>query len=31
VALDNVAYFAAIALVAMAVARFSFDLRRIGN
>jgi ABC-2 type transport system permease protein len=30
VSLDNVAYFAALPLVAMAVTRFSFDLRRVG-
>jgi ABC-2 type transport system permease protein len=30
VALEDVAYFAALALVAMALARFSFDLRRVG-
>jgi ABC-2 type transport system permease protein len=30
VALENVAYFAALALVSMALARFSFDLRRVG-
>ena len=29
VALANVVYFAALALVAMALARFSFDLRRV--
>ncbi len=28
--LENVAYFVAVALVAMALARFSFDLRRVG-
>ena len=31
VALDNVAYFGALALVSMALARFSFDLRRVGS
>jgi hypothetical protein len=31
VALENVAYFAGVALVAMALARFSFDLRRVGS
>jgi len=31
VAVENVAYFAAISLVAMALARFSFDLRRVGH
>jgi len=31
VALDNVVYFVALALIAMAVARFSFDLRRVGS
>ena len=30
VSLGNVAYFAALPLVAMAVTRFSFDLRRVG-
>ena len=30
VALEDVAYFAALALVSMALARFSFDLRRVG-
>jgi ABC-type transport system involved in multi-copper enzyme maturation permease subunit len=30
VALENIAYFAALGLVCMAVARFSFDLRRVG-
>jgi ABC-2 type transport system permease protein len=30
VAIENVAYFVALTLVAMALARFSFDLRRIG-
>ncbi len=30
VAIENVVYFVALALVAMAVARFSFDLRRVG-
>jgi ABC-2 type transport system permease protein len=30
VALENLAYFAGVALVGMALARFSFDLRRIG-
>ena len=30
VSLDHVAYFAALPLVAMAVTRFSFDLRRVG-
>jgi ABC-2 type transport system permease protein len=30
VGLDNAAYFLALALVGMAVARFSFDLRRVG-
>jgi hypothetical protein len=30
VALENIVYFAGLALVAMAVARFSFDLRRVG-
>jgi ABC-2 type transport system permease protein len=31
VALENFAYFAGVALVAMALARFSFDLRRVGS
>ena len=31
VALDDVLYFAGVALVGMAVARFSFDLRRVGS
>jgi ABC-2 type transport system permease protein len=31
VSLANIAYFAAIALIALAVARFSFDLRRVGS
>jgi ABC-2 type transport system permease protein len=31
VALENLAYFAGVPLVAMALARFSFDLRRIGS
>ncbi len=31
VSLENVAYFAGVALVAMALARFSFDLRRVGS
>ncbi|HVN40238.1 MAG TPA: ABC transporter permease [Myxococcota bacterium] len=31
VALDNMVYFAALALVCMALARFSFDLRRVGS
>jgi len=31
VALDNVVYFAALALLCMALARFSFDLRRVGS
>ncbi len=31
VRLENVVYFAALALVGMAVARFSFDLRRVGG
>jgi ABC-type transport system involved in multi-copper enzyme maturation permease subunit len=31
VGLDNAAYFLALALVGMAVARFSFDLRRVGS
>jgi len=31
VALENVVYFAALALVSMAVARFSFDLQRVGS
>ena len=31
VSLGNVAYFAALAVVAMAVARFSFDLRRVSG
>lgn len=31
VSLDNVAYFFGIALIGMAVARFSFDLRRVGS
>jgi ABC-2 type transport system permease protein len=31
VALDDVAYFIGIALVAMAIARFAFDLRRVGS
>ena len=31
VALDDLAYFAGVALVALALARFSFDLRRIGS
>jgi ABC-2 type transport system permease protein len=30
VALENIVYFAGVALVAMAIARFSFDLRRVG-
>jgi hypothetical protein len=30
VALEDVVYFLALALVAMALARFSFDLRRVG-
>ena len=30
VGLENLAYFVALALVGMAVARFSFDLRRVG-
>jgi ABC-2 type transport system permease protein len=30
VELENVAYFAGVALLAMALARFSFDLRRVG-
>lgn len=30
VALENVVYFVSLAIVAMAVSRFSFDLRRIG-
>jgi ABC-2 type transport system permease protein len=30
VALDNVVYFGALTLVCMALARFSFDLRRVG-
>ncbi len=30
VALENLVYFVALALVAMALARFSFDLRRVG-
>jgi ABC-2 type transport system permease protein len=30
VAFENIVYFASFALVAMAVARFSFDLRRVG-
>ena len=30
VALSNIAYFIAVALIAIAVSRFSFDLRRIG-
>ena len=30
VALENVVYFVALALVCMALARFSFDLRRVG-
>ncbi len=31
VALENLAYFAGVPLVAMALARFSFDVRRIGS
>jgi ABC-2 type transport system permease protein len=31
VSLANVAYFAGVALVAVALARFSFDLRRVGS
>ena len=31
VSLGNVAYFAALAVIAMAVARFSFDLRRVSG
>jgi ABC-2 type transport system permease protein len=31
VSLDNVVYFGALALICMALARFSFDLRRVGN
>ncbi len=31
VALEDLAYFAGVALVAMALARFSFDLRRVGS
>lgn len=31
VALENVVYFVGLALVGMAVARFSFDLRRVGS
>ncbi len=31
VSLTNVAYFIAVAVLAMAVARFSFDLRRVGS
>jgi ABC-2 type transport system permease protein len=30
VALDNIVFFAGVALVGMAVARFSFDLKRVG-
>jgi hypothetical protein len=30
VALDNLVYFAALALICMALARWSFDLRRVG-
>ncbi len=30
VSLANLVYFAALALVALALARFSFDLRRVG-
>jgi ABC-2 type transport system permease protein len=30
VAIENVVYFAGLALVGMAIARFSFDLRRVG-
>jgi len=30
-ALENLVYFAGVALVAMALARFSFDLRRVGS
>ena len=31
VSLANIAYFAAVALVSLALARFSFDLRRVGS
>jgi ABC-2 type transport system permease protein len=31
VAVDNIVYFVGLALVGMAVARFSFDLRRVGS
>ena len=31
VSLANVLYFVGIALIGMAVARFSFDLRRVGS
>jgi len=31
VAAENVAYFCGVALVAMAIARFAFDLRRVGS
>ena len=31
VSLANITYFAGVALVGMAVARFSFDLRRVGS
>ncbi|MGH0032835.1 MAG: ABC transporter permease [Myxococcota bacterium] len=31
VALENIVYFAGVALVGMAIARFSFDLRRVGS
>jgi hypothetical protein len=31
VSLANIAYFVGVALVALALARFSFDLRRVGS
>jgi hypothetical protein len=31
VSLENIVYFAGLALVGMAIARFSFDLRRVGS
>ncbi len=31
VALENVVYFVGLALISMAIARFSFDLRRVGS
>jgi hypothetical protein len=30
VSLENIVFFAGVALVGMAVARFSFDLKRVG-